>query len=143
MKVVLACGVVALTAACAPAPASEPAAPASGVTLDQPAPMAPPQIALPVNLVGRWGITAEACAPTNDAKDGVIAIAATTVDMGLDACTITSAEPEGAGTHLVVQCRSGEGGADYERDFSFVSASPDTMTWVSEGGESEPYVRCK
>lgn len=143
MRMVLTCGVVALMAACTPTPASEPAAPAAGVTLDQPAPMAPPQIALPVDLVGRWGITAEACAPTNDAKDGVIAITATTVDMGMDACTISSAAPEGAGTHLVAQCRSGEGEADYVRDFSFVSGSPDTMTWITEGGAPEPYVRCK
>lgn len=146
MRIILAGSALVLAAACAPAAKEEPAtpaAPAAEVTQAPPAVTAPAGIALPTVLLGRWGITAQACAPTNDAKDGVFEITATTVQMGLDACTTASATPEGEGTHLVVQCKSGEGGADYQRDFSFVSASPDTLTWITEGGEHNPYTRCK
>ena len=145
MRVILAGVTIVLAGvtACAPSPAGETAAPATTVTKEMPAVMAPPQIALPVSIVGRWGVTAEACATTSDAKDGVLEIRATTVNMGPDACAITSSEPEGEGAHLVVQCRSSEGGADYERDFSFVSSTADTLTWITEGGEHHPYVRCR
>ncbi|MEQ1819656.1 MAG: hypothetical protein ABL871_13700 [Terricaulis sp.] len=135
--------VLAGVAACAPAPAGSTAATAETVTQEAPAVMAPPQIALPVSIVGRWGATAEDCAPMNAAMDGVLEIGATSVDMGRDACTIKSSEPEGLGAHLVVQCTSGEGGASYERDFSFVSSSADTLTWITEGGEHHAYVRCR
>jgi hypothetical protein len=104
--------------------------------------MAPPEIAILTNLLGRWGVTMEACAPANASKDGVVVITASTVAMGLDACTISSTTPEGAGTMMVLQCKSGEGAADYERNFSVVSSTPETMTWVKEGGAGEPYVRC-
>jgi hypothetical protein len=143
MKIVLASGVILLAAACSPAPASETAAPAAAPSMEPaPAPMAPPEIAIQTNLIGRWGVTMDACAPTNAAKDGVIEITLSTVAMGLDACTISSTTPEGAGMMMVLQCKSGEGGEDYERNFSVVSSTPETMTWVKEGGEGEPYVRC-
>lgn len=143
MKVIPACAAILLAAACSPSPASDTAAPAApAIEAPPPAPMAPPQIAILTNLVGRWGVTMEACAPTNDAKDGVIEITASTVAMGLDACTISSTTPEGAGTMMILQCKSGEGGDDYERNFSVVSSSPETMTWITEGGSAEPYVRC-
>ena len=142
MKNILASGVILLAAACSPAPASDTAAPAAPSIAPPPAPMAPPEIAILTNLVGRWGVTMDACAPANASKDGVIEITLSTVAMGLDACTISSAEPEGAGMMMVLQCKSGEGAADYERNFSVVSSTPETMTWVKEGGEGEPYVRC-
>lgn len=145
MRILLAGGAMMLAAAaCAPAAQEAPAAPApaEGVTVAPPAMMAPEAIVLPEAMVGRWGITAEACGPANAAKDGVIEITATTVAMGLDTCTTTSSKPEGAGVVLVAQCKSGEGGEDYERNFSFVSASPDTLTWTTEGGQNEAYVRC-
>ena len=143
MKICLTSGVILLAAACSPAPASETAAPASAPSIEPaPAPMAPPEIAILTNLVGRWGVTMDACAPANASKDGVIEITASTVAMGLDACTISSTTPEGAGTMMVLQCKSGEGAADYERNFSVVSSTPETMTWVKEGGAGEPYVRC-
>jgi hypothetical protein len=138
MKICLTSGVILLAAACSPAPASETAA----IEAAPLAPMAPPEIAILTNLLGRWGVTMEACAPANASKDGVVVITASTVAMGLDACTISSAMPEGAGTMMVLQCKSGEGAADYERNFSVVSSTPDTMTWVKEGGAGEPYVRC-
>ena len=143
MKNILASGVILLAAACSPAPASETAAPAAPVIAAPPAPMAPPQIAVLTDLIGRWGITMEACAPANAAKDGAIEITASTVAMGLDTCTISSTMPEGAGTMMVLQCKSGEGGEDYERNFSVVSSTPETMTWVTEGGAAEPHVRCQ
>jgi hypothetical protein len=143
MKIILACGAILLAAACSPAPASETAAPAAPVIAVPPAPMAPPQIALQTSLVGRWGITMEACAPANAAKDGVIEITASTVAMGLDTCTISSTTPEGAGTMMVLQCKSGEGAAGYERNFSVVSSSPETLTWITEGGEGVSHVRCQ
>jgi hypothetical protein len=143
MKIVLASGVILLAAACSPAPASETAAPADAPSIaPPPAPMAPPQIVMQTSLVGRWGVTMDACAPASASKDGVIEITLSTVAMGLDACTISSAEPEGAGMMIVLQCKSGEGAADYERNFSVVSSTPETMTWVKEGDEGEPYVRC-
>jgi len=138
MKICLTSGVILLAAACSPAPASETAA----IEAAPLAPMAPPEIALLTNLLGRWGVTMEACAPANASKDGVVVITASTVAMGLDACTISSTTPEGAGTMMVLQCKSGEGAADYERNFSVVSSTPETMTWVKEGGAGEPYVRC-
>ena len=138
MKICLTSGVILLAAACSPAPASETAA----IEAAPLAPMAPPEIAIQTNLIGRWGVTMDACAPTNAAKDGVIEITLSTVAMGLDACTISSTTPEGAGMMMVLQCKSGEGGEDYERNFSVVSSTPETMTWVKEGGEGEPYVRC-
>ena len=138
MKICLTSGVILLAAACSPAPASETAA----IEAAPLAPMAPPEIAILTNLLGRWGVTMEACAPANASKDGVVVITASTVAMGLDACTISSTTPEGAGTMMVLQCKSGEGAADYERNFSVVSSTPETMTWVKEGGEGEPYVRC-
>ena len=143
MKIILACGAILLAAACSPAPASETAAPAAPVIAAPPAPMAPPQIALQTNFIGRWGITMEACAPENAAKDGVIEITASTVAMGLDTCTISSTTPEGAGTMMVLQCKSGEGAPDYERPFSVVSSTLETLTWVTEGGEGVPHVRCQ
>ena len=142
MKNILASGVILLAAACSPAPASETAAPAAPSIEPPPAPMAPPEIAVLTNLVGRWGITMDACAPANAAKDGVIEITASTVAMGLDTCTIARTQPDGAGTLMLLQCKSGEGGADYERDAKFISSTPETMTWVTEGGAAEPYVRC-
>ena len=138
MKICLTSGVILLAAACSPAPASETAA----IEAAPLAPMAPPDIAILTNLLGRWGVTMEACAPANASKDGVVVITASTVAMGLDACTISSTTPEGAGTMMVLQCKSGEGAADYERNFSVVSSTPETMTWVKEGGAGEPYVRC-
>lgn len=138
MKIFLTSGVILLAAACSPAPASETAA----IEAAPLAPMAPPEIAILTNLLGRWGVTMEACAPANASKDGVVVITASTVAMGLDACTISSTTPEGAGTMMVLQCKSGEGAADYERNFSVVSSTPETMTWVKEGGAGEPYVRC-
>ena len=138
MKICLTSGVILLAAACSPAPASETAA----IEAAPVAPMAPPEIAILTNLLGRWGVTMEACAPANASKDGVVVITASTVAMGLDACTISSTTPEGAGTMMVLQCKSGEGAADYERNFSVVSSTPETMTWVKEGGAGEPYVRC-
>jgi hypothetical protein len=138
MKICLTSGVILLAAACSPAPASETAA----IEAAPLAPMAPPEIAILTNLLGRWGVTMEACAPANASKDGVVVITASTVAMGLDACTISSTTPEGAGTMMVLQCKSGEGAADYERNFSVVSSTPETMTWVKEGGAGEPYVRC-
>lgn len=138
MKICLSSGVILLAAACSPAPASETAA----IEAAPLAPMAPPEIAILTNLLGRWGVTMEACAPANASKDGVVVITASTVAMGLDACTISSTTPEGAGTMMVLQCKSGEGAADYERNFSVVSSTPETMTWVKEGGAGEPYVRC-
>jgi hypothetical protein len=138
MKIFLTSGVILLAAACSPVPASETAA----IEAAPPAPMAPPEIAILTNLLGRWGVTMEACAPANASKDGVVVITASTVAMGLDACTISSTTPEGAGTMMVLQCKSGEGAADYERNFSVVSSTPETMTWVKEGGAGEPYVRC-
>lgn len=147
MRLILAYGAIVLAglAACTPAAKEEPAAAptAEKLTLEQPAVTAPAAIALPTALVGRWGITETACAPANAAKDGLLEITATMVNMGPDSCTTTSATPEGEGSHLVVQCKSGEGAADYSRDFSFVSSSPDTLTWVTEGGAHETYVRCK
>ena len=146
MKNILASGVILLAAACSPAPASEtaaPAAPAAPSIAPPPAPMAPPEIAILTSLIGRWGVTTEACAPANAAKDGVIEITASTVAMGLDACTISSTTPEGAGTMMILQCKSGEGAADYERNFSVVSSSPETLTWITEGGEGVPHVRCQ
>ena len=98
MKNILASGVILMAAACSPAPVSETAAPAAPSIAPPPAPMAPPQIALQTSLVGRWGITMEACAPENAAKDGVLEITASTVTLGLDTCTISSTTPEGAGT---------------------------------------------
>ena len=143
MKNILASGVILLAAACSPAPASETAAPASAPSIEPaPAPMAPPEIAILTNLVGRWGVTMDACAPANASKDGVIEITASTVAMGLDTCTIARTQPDGAGTLMLLQCKSGEGGADYERDAKFISSTPETMTWVTEGGAAEPYVRC-
>jgi hypothetical protein len=138
MKIFLTSGVILLAAACSPAPASETAA----IEAAPLAPMAPPEIAILTNLLGRWGVTMEACAPANASKDGVVVITASTVAVGLDACTISSTTPEGAGTMMVLQCKSGEGAADYERNFSVVSSTPETMTWVKEGGAGEPYVRC-
>ena len=138
MKICLTSGVILLAAACSPAPASETAA----IEAAPLAPMAPPEIAILTNLLGRWGVTMEACAPANASKDGVVVITASTVAMGLDACTISSTTPEGAGTMMVLQCKSGEGAANYERNFSVVSSTPETMTWVKEGGAGEPYVRC-
>jgi hypothetical protein len=138
MKICLTSGVILLAAACSPAPASETAA----IEAAPLAPMAPPEIAILTNLLGRWGVTMEACAPANASKDGVVVITASTVAVGLDACTISSTTPEGAGTMMVLQCKSGEGAADYERNFSVVSSTPETMTWVKEGGAGEPYVRC-
>jgi hypothetical protein len=138
MKICLTSGVILLAAACSPAPESETAA----IEAAPLAPMAPPEIAILTNLLGRWGVTMEACAPANASKDGVVVITASTVAMGLDACTISSTTPEGAGTMMVLQCKSGEGAADYERNFSVVSSTPETMTWVKEGGAGEPYVRC-
>lgn len=143
MKSVLASGVILMATACSPAPASETAAPAAAPSIEPaPAPMAPPEIAIQTNLIGRWGVTMDACAPANAAKDGVIEITASSVAMGLDTCTISSTTPEGAGTMMLLQCKSGEGGEDYERNFSVVSSTPETMTWVKEGGAGEPYVRC-
>ena len=142
MRIILASGVILTAAACSPAPVSETAAPAAPSIAPPPAPMAPPQIVMQTSLIGRWGVTMDACAPANASKDGVIEITLSTVAMGLDACTISSAEPEGAGMMIVLQCKSGEGAADYERNFSVVSSTPETMTWVKEGGEGEPYVRC-
>lgn len=142
MQIVLASGVILLAAACSPAPASGTAAPAAPSIEPAPAPMAPPEIAILTNLVGRWGVTMEACAPANASKDGVIEIAASTVSMGPHTCTISSTTPEGAGTMMLLQCKTGEGAADYERNFSVVSSTPETMTWVKEGGEGEPYMRC-
>jgi hypothetical protein len=143
MKIVLASGLILLAAACSPAPASEPAAPAAAPSIEPAqAPMAPSEIAIQTNLIGRWGVTMDACAPANAAKDGVIEITLSTVAMGLDACTISSTTPEGAGTMMLLQCKSGEGAADDERNFSVVSSTPETMTWVKEGGAGEPYVRC-
>lgn len=138
MKICLTSGVILLAAACSPAPASETAAIEAAPLV----PMAPPEIAILTNLLGRWGVTMEACAPANASKDGVVVITASTVAVGLDACTISSTTPEGAGTMMVLQCKSGEGAADYERNFSVVSSTPETMTWVKEGGAGEPYVRC-
>ena len=138
MKICLTSGVILLAAACSPAPASETAA----IEAAPLAPMAPPEIAILTNLLGRWGVTMDACAPANASKDGVIEITLSTVAMGLDTCTISSTTPEGAGTMMLLQCKSGEGAADYERNFSVVSSTPQTMTWVKEGGEGEPYVRC-
>jgi hypothetical protein len=138
MKICLTSGVILLAAACSPAPASETAA----IEAAPLAPMAPPEIAILTNLLGRWGVTMEACAPANASKDGVVVITASTVAVGLDACTISSTTPEGAGTMMVLQCKSGEGAADYERNFSVVSSTPETMTWVKQGGAGEPYVRC-
>ena len=145
MEFIPACAAILLAAACSPAPASDtaaPAAPAAPAIEAPPASMAPPQIAILTDLVGRWGVTMDACAPTNDAKDGVVEITASTVAMGRDACTISSTTPEGAGTMMILQCKSGEGGDDYERNFSVVSSSPETMTWITEGGSAEPYVLC-
>ena len=142
MRIILASGVILMAAACSPAPVSETAAPAAPSIAPPPAPMAPPQIVMQTSLIGRWGVKMDACGPANASKDGVIEITLSTVAMGLDACTINSAEPEGAGRMIVLQCKSGEGAADYERNFSVVSSTPETMTWVKEGGEGEPYVRC-
>ena len=143
MRIFLASGVILLATACSPAPASETATPAAARSIEPaPAPMAPPEIAILTNLVGRWGVTMDACAPANAAKDGVIEITASTVAMGLDTCTISSTTPEGAGTMMLLQCKSGEGAADDERNFSVVSSTPETMTWVKEGGDAEPYIRC-
>lgn len=123
-------------AACSPAPAppttttpkDAAAAPATGLA----------------SLAGRWGVTQEACAATNDSRDGVIEIGVGTVKMGLDACTVTSETPEPSQVTrftVVAKCVGGEGD-DYERPFTFVSSSPNTMTWVTEGGAAEPYSRC-
>ncbi len=133
-------GTGVLAAACAPkpegAPAPTPEASASPT----------PEAALastPASMAGRWGVTEAACSPDNAPKDGVIEIAAAAVSMGLDDCTVKTSAPEGAGVHLVVQCKSGEGAADYERDFSFSSPGPDALRWTKEGGDVEDYVRCK
>jgi hypothetical protein len=109
MKICLTSGVILLAAACSPAPASETASETAAIEAAPLAPMAPPEIAILTNLLGRWGVTMEACAPANASKDGVVVITASTVAMGLDACTISSTTPEGAGTMMVLQCKSGEG----------------------------------
>jgi hypothetical protein len=148
MKISAACGAIVLATAigaCSPAPASETATPAVPAAIEAlpPAPMEPPQIAIPTALLGRWGVTAEACGPSNVPKNGLFEIFPDMVLMGLDECKVTRAEPEGEGVHIVATCRSNiDDEADYERDFSFVSSSPDTMTWITEGGTPEPYVRC-
>lgn len=150
MKIFLACGAIILSAglaACSPAPSGEPAAPEAAAPAPAPAPAGPApasvaEAVMPETLIGRWGVTETACAPSNDTGDGLFEISAGKVAAGLDECTVSSVTPEGAGVHVVGQCVSGEGGEDYERDFSFVSASPDTMTWITEGGQPEPYVRC-
>jgi hypothetical protein len=48
----------------------------------------------------------------------------------------------GIGLDVEAKCTPAKGDA-YERPFTFVSGSPDTLTWVSEGGEAKPYLRCK
>ncbi|MBI1340066.1 hypothetical protein GC169_07650 [bacterium] len=130
-------------AGCMPA-AQEESGPAAST--DAPAAAAGPAAAdaadVPASLAGRWGVTADACSPDNAARDGVIEITATTVAMGLDACTVTRVGPEGDGLHLVVQCQSGEGGEDYERDFSFSTPAPGMLRWITEGGSAEDHVRC-
>jgi hypothetical protein len=147
MKIFLVSGVILLAAACSPAPANEAAAPAAPATpaapAGEPGPAGiRPEIAILNSVAGRWGITMEACGPTNDAKDGVVEITPSTLAIGLDACTIRRTEPEGAGIHMVLECKDGEGGPDYERDFSLVSSSPETFTWIDEGGAASPYSRC-
>lgn len=139
-QILSACALVALAlglAACSPA-----ATPAPKAATETQTPAAPvPGLA---SLTGRWGLTTEACAPTNVSRDGVIEIGAGSVQMGLDQCTVTSekAEPsEVTRVTVTVTCVGGEGGR-YERPFTFVSSSPSTMTWVTEGGEGEPYSRC-
>jgi hypothetical protein len=150
MRAGLVWGVLLMAAACsptsapAPAPTNEPAAPAVSVTREAPAVSAPPEKALPAALVGRWGISAEACAPTNVPKDGLFEIFADRIGLGLDECWTTRVEPEGAGVHVIATCRSNiDDEADYQRDFSLVSSGPDTLTWITEGGEARPHVRCK
>ncbi len=135
----------AAAAACSPAPETETAAPEAAAPAPVVAEPAPPaeEASLLTPMTGRWGVTDTACAPTNEARDGVIEISPATVAMGLDTCGVTSSAPEGAGVHVTVQCVSGEGGEDYERDFSFVSSTPETLTWITEGGSAEPYVRCE
>lgn len=128
----LALGLMACSPAATPPPASAPkeAATAPAASL--------------ASLVGRWGVTIEACAATNDSRDGVIEIGVGTVQVGLDKCTVTRETPEPSEVMRITvsaTCIGGEGGG-YERPFTFVSSSPSTLTWVKEGGNAEPYSRC-
>jgi hypothetical protein len=135
-QIVLPALLLALAACSAPtAPVEKPAEQAA----------APAPASALVGLAGRWALTVEGCAATNTARDGVIEIGAGTVQVGLDTCVVTKETPEPSEvTRFTVdaKCAGGEGGA-YERPFTFVSSSPDTMTWVDEGGTAEPYLRCK
>lgn len=135
--------VLALAACSAPAPAPAPApVPAPAPAPVSSPPDTPPPASTLASMAGTWGITSEACSPENAARDGLIEITATTVQQGLDLCTVTAEAPEGAGIVLTAQCVSGEGGEPYERNYSFVSSSPTTLTWITEGGAAEPYTRC-
>jgi hypothetical protein len=124
-------------AACAPA-----APPPAPKAEEKPAAAAPaPGLA---SLAGRWGITEAACAPTNASRDGLIEIAAGTVKMGMDTCTVVSETPEPSEVtriKVAAKCQGGEGAND-ERTITFVSSTPATLTWLNEGGTAEPYSRC-
>jgi hypothetical protein len=135
-------GLISL-AACTPAPAPAPA----------PATAPEPQAATPApseadakfaGMAGRWGLTQEACAATNTAGKGLLELSATAVNFEADKCAVTKVSPQmggGVGLDVEARCTPAKGDA-YERPFTFVSSTPDTLTWVTEGGEGKPYSRC-
>lgn len=134
--------VLATLAACAqPAPAPAPAPEPAPAPVAEPAP-APTPAEMFAGMAGKYAITQEGCAATNASRDGVVELSATTVQVGLDVCTVTNVAAENAGVVVNANCVSGEGQPAYDRPFSFVSAGAETMTWISEGGEGTPYVRC-
>jgi hypothetical protein len=130
-------------AACTP-PAPTPAPP--------PAPE--PQAAAPApseadakfaGMAGRWGLSVEDCAATNTAGKGLLELSATAVNFETDKCVVAKVAPQlggGIGLDVEANCTPAKGDA-YERPFTFVSGSPDTLTWVTEGGDAKPYLRCK
>lgn len=92
-------------------------------------------------MAGRWGLSVEDCT----AGKGLLTLSATEVTFETDKCAVTKVSPQmggGIGLDVEAKCTPAKGDA-YERPFTFVSGSPDTLTWVSEGGDAKPYLRCK
>jgi hypothetical protein len=132
-------------AACTPPPSTPPQAPAPEPQAAAPAPTASEADAKFAGMAGRWATTQEACAATNTARKGLLEMTAAAITLETDTCAVTKVSAQmggGIGVDVEAKCTPAKGDA-YERPFTFVSGSPDTLTWVSEGGEGTPYLRCK